>query len=227
MSPIELRFTATARGGQVSAIVLRPAIAHCMFILGHGAGAGMRHVFMEWMARRLAEHGIATFRYQFPYMEQGSRRPDRAPVLVETVHAAITTAADSAVDLPIFVGGKSMGGRMTSLALAERDRPEVSGVVFLGFPLHPADRPGVSRATHLGDVTKPMLFIQGTRDKLADLELLTGVCSDLGPRATLHIVDGADHSFHVLKRSGRTDEDALEEVAHSAAEWMMSSLSAP
>jgi predicted alpha/beta-hydrolase family hydrolase len=216
---VTLRFQATPGAGAVSAILMRPRDATSVLVLGHGAGAGMCHPFMESVATMLAEHGVATFRYQFPYMERGGRRPDHRPVLVATVRAAVAQAAELAADLPRFAGGKSLGGRMTSHAAAAEALPGVRGLVFLGFPLHPAGRPGTERADHLTDVTVPMLFLQGTRDKLADLALLEPVCAALGVRSRLHIVDGADHSFHVLKRSGRTDEQAVAELAATTAAW--------
>ena len=179
----------------------------------------MHHLFMENLAEALARLGMATLRYQFPYMESGSRRPDRAPVLKEAVRGAIGLARAEAPDLPLFAGGKSMGGRMTSMALAEEAEERVRGLIFFGFPLHPAGRPSTQRADHLSDVSLPRLFLQGTRDKLADLDLLRPVCEGLGDTARLHIVEGADHGFHVLKRSGRTEGEVLEELAETATTW--------
>lgn len=213
-----LRFPPAVGRDEVSAVMLRPRDARCLLVLGHGAGAGMRHRFMEAIAERLAARRIATLRYQFPYMERGTRRPDPAGLLMETVGAAVEAARDAAPDLPMIAGGKSMGGRMTSMAVSEGlEGPR--GLVFLGFPLHPAGRPGTSRAAHLDAVTLPMLFLQGTRDKLAELELLEPICRDLGARATLRIVDGADHGFAVLKRSGRTDESVLDELVDATERW--------
>jgi len=216
----QLRFRATKSAGDVSALLLRPENARWLLVFGHGAGAGMRHPFMEAAARRLAERGIATFRYQFPYMEQGSKRPDPKPILFETVRSAVVTAAEAAGGLPLLAGGKSMGGRMTSNAAAEKPLHDVHGLVFFGFPLHPAGQPSTERGDHLGNVTVPMLFLQGTRDTLADLELLRPICKRLGKRATLHIVDGADHSFHVLKSSGKTDGEVLDGLADTIGEWV-------
>ena len=196
----------------------RPAGARALLVLGHGAGAGMRHAFLEAAAAAFAREGVATLRYPFPYMEKGSRRPDPQPVLLERVRSAVAAAREAAPDLPLFAGGKSMGGRMTSLAQARGAIGGVRGLVFLGFPLHPAGKPGVERAAHLARVEAPMLFLQGTRDKLAGLELLRPVLADL-PRATLHVVEGADHGFAVLKRSGRTAEDVLGEIARVTAAW--------
>jgi predicted alpha/beta-hydrolase family hydrolase len=179
----------------------------------------MQHPFMEALAQGLARHGVATFRYQFPYIEQGSRRPDPPPVLVATVRAAVASAASRAGDLPLLAGGKSMGGRMTTTAAAEDPLADVRGLVLFGFPLHPAGRPGPQRGAHLARVTAPMLFLQGTRDTLAELDLLRPVCERLGDRATLQVVEGADHSFHVLKRSGRTDTQVIEELAQAVVAW--------
>ena len=174
---------------------------------------------MESIAQRLAARGIGTLRYQFPYTEQGGRRPDPEPVLLATVRAAVAAGREAADDLPLLAGGKSMGGRMTSRAAAAGPLPGIVGLVFLGFPLHPAGQPGVTRADHLGKVDIPMLFLQGSRDTLADLTLLRPVLERLGKRATLRVIEHADHSFHVLKRSGRTDEQVLDELAVATAEW--------
>ena len=196
----------------------RPAGARALRVLGQGGGAGVRRAFREAGAAASAREGVATLRYPFPYMEKGSRRPDPQPVLLERVRSAVAAAREAAPDLPLFAGGKSMGGRMTSLAQARGAIGGVRGLVFLGFPLHPAGKPGVERAAHLARVEAPMLFLQGTRDKLAGLELLRPVLADL-PRATLHVVEGADHGFAVLKRSGRTAEDVLGEIARVTAAW--------
>ena len=179
----------------------------------------MHHPFMEAMVAKLSNVGVATLRYQFPYMEEGRRRPDARSVLLTTVRSAVGLANDLAGNLPVFAGGKSMGGRMTSLAASEAELPGVRGLVFVGFPLHAAGKPSASRGDHLEAVTIPMLFLQGTRDRLANLDLLTPVCARLGGRATLHIVEGADHSFHVLKRSGRTDDEVLDELAQKIRAW--------
>ncbi len=206
--------------GEVSALLVRPPAAHTLLVLAHGAGAGMRHAFMEAIAAHLAGDGVATFRYQFPYTERGRRSPDTKPVLLSTVRCAVAAAAAAAPDLPLLAGGKSMGGRMTSLAAALSGLRSVRGLVFLGFPLHGAGQPpSIERAAHLTEVTQPMLFCQGTRDDLADLDLMRGVCDGLGSRATLHVVEGADHSFHVLKRSGRTDAAVLAELSSTVAAW--------
>jgi predicted alpha/beta-hydrolase family hydrolase len=215
----ELRFLASASAGEVSAILIRPAAARWLYVFGHGAGAGMHHPFMEDAATALAGRGFATFRYQFAYQEKGSRRIDPQPILLATVRAAIHAAREAAPDLPLLAGGKSMGGRMTSLAASKEPLPFVKGIAFFGFPLHPAGAPGQGRADHLALVEVPMLFLQGTRDTLADLGLLRPVIDNLGSRATLHVVDGADHGFHVLKRSGRTPADVMDELMRTMEEW--------
>jgi uncharacterized protein len=206
--------------GEVSAILLRPQNAQCLLVLAHGAGAGMNHPFMTAIANELAASQVASFRFQFPYMEQRRRAPDRPPVLTATVQAAVQTASKAAPDLPLFAGGKSLGGRMTSLAASEERLDNVQGLVFFGFPLHPPNQPGTKRAEHLAEVKLPMLFLQGTRDALADLKLLRPILAKLGNRATLHVIEGADHSFHVLKSSGKTDKNVLKELAESASDWM-------
>lgn len=186
----------------------------------------MRHAFMEDLARELADVGVATLRYQFPYMEQQRRSPNPPGVLVATVRAAIAAAANAAPDLPLLAGGKSLGGRMTSHALADRSSAgsadsvaRVRGLVFFGFPLHQPGKPSATRAAHLGQVDLPMLFFQGTRDTLADLSFMRPLCATLGARATLHVVDTADHSFHVLKRSGTTAAEVLRDLARTTASW--------
>jgi len=179
----------------------------------------MSHPFMENLAAELANVGVAAFRYQFPYMEQQRRVPDSPAVLTATVFAAVRTAAEAAPGLPLLAGGKSMGGRMTSQAVAQHPLDGVRGLVFFGFPLHPPNHPGTKRADHLAKLTAPMLFVQGTRDTLADLTLLRPICAKLGPRATLHVIETADHSFHVLKKSGRTDAEVLQELAETVVSW--------
>lgn len=203
--------------------------ARWLFVLAHGAGAGMRHPFMESIAERLAARGVATLRYQFPYMEQGRRRPDPPPVLAATVRSAIAFARELGDDLPMLAGGKSMGGRMTSTAAAkgvagasEAADPAfdgVRGLVFMGFPLHAAGKPSAERGEHLTAVRLPMLFLQGSRDRLGDLELLRPLCRRLGGRSTLHVVEGADHSFRLPKTSGRADGEVLDELAVKVNEW--------
>jgi predicted alpha/beta-hydrolase family hydrolase len=213
---IRLAFDAGA-GEQVSALLLTPPEPRALYVYGHGAGAGMEHRFMEDSARALFGRGIATFRYNFPFKEQRLGRPDRPAVLLRTVRAAVDAAAAALPGVPLFAGGKSMGGRMTSQAQAESPLPGVRGLVFVGFPLHRPKQPAKERAVHLASVTLPMLFLQGTRDEMAELELVRSVISGLDARATLHEIEGADHGFHVLKRSGRTDAEVIEEIADRIA----------
>ena len=214
-----LSFVATPVKGRVSALLMRPEKARWLLVFGHGAGTGMRHRFMQRMSARLGATGVATFRYQFPYMEAGSRRPDARATLLATVRAAVDAAREAAPDLPLLAGGKSMGGRMTSLAAAEAVLPGVRGLVFFGFPLHPAGRPSTERANHLERVDLPLLFFQGERDQLAALDLLRPLCARLGARATLHVIPTADHGFHVLKSSGRSDAEVLEDMVRTVSAW--------
>jgi uncharacterized protein len=212
------------RAGAVSALLLRPPQARAVYVFAHGAGAGMTHASMEVIAAGLAARGIATLRYQFPYMEKGSKRPDPPAVAHATVRAAVAEAAQRCAGLPIFAGGKSFGGRMTSQAQAIKPLAGVRGLVFLAFPLHPAGKPSSERATHLADIKIPMLFLQGTRDALAELKLLEPMVKELGSLATLHIVKEADHSLHVLVRSGRNDREVMDEVLDAFAAWVDSIL---
>jgi uncharacterized protein len=205
--------------GEVSAILMRPADARWLLVLAHGAGAGITHPFLEKLARELASAGVATFRYQFPYMEQRRRVPDSPSVATATVAGAVRAAAKAAAGLPLFAGGKSFGGRMSSQAASQGLLDSVKGLVFFGFPLHPPNKPGTKRAEHLAKVEVPIFFLQGTRDALADLKLLRPICRDLGRLATLHIIETADHSFHVLKSSGKTDGEVLRELAQATASW--------
>lgn len=216
--PQELRFSVDG-AGEVSALLVNPKNARWLLVLAHGAGAGMAHPFMENLSNELAAVGVATFRYQFPYMEQRRHIPDSPAVLARTVAAAVQAATQAAPGLPLLAGGKSMGGRMTSQAAAQNLLDAVRGLVFFGFPLHPPNRPGTKRADHLAKVPQPMLFLQGTRDTFADLKLLRPICAKLAPRATLHIIESADHSFHVLKSSKRTDAEVLREIAETTASW--------
>ncbi|MGE0353774.1 MAG: alpha/beta family hydrolase [Gemmatimonadales bacterium] len=206
-------------GGALPGLLLQPSSAHTLYVMAHGAGAGMRHPFLTSLAGLLAGEGIGTLRFQFPYTDAGRRRPDPPAVLQHAVCAAVRTAASVAPALRLVAGGKSLGGRMTSSAAAHEALP-VAGLIFLGFPLHAPGTPGTSRAEHLALVDRPMLFLQGTRDALARLDLIREVCGGLGERATLHAVEGGDHSFHVLKRSGRTDADVLEELARAISRWV-------
>jgi predicted alpha/beta-hydrolase family hydrolase len=219
MTRTEHRFQASRSSGEVSAIFDRPERARWLYVFGHGAGAGMRHGFMERASAALGAEGIATFRYQFPYTEKGLRRPDPQPILLATVRAAVAEAHGAAGDLPLLAGGKSMGGRMTSIASAAEPLEGVRGLVFFGFPLHPPGKPGTDRSEHLDRVPVPMLFLAGTRDKLANLDLMKPLAERLGERATLHIVEEADHSFAVPKRAGRDLDDVLFELARTTSEW--------
>jgi predicted alpha/beta-hydrolase family hydrolase len=207
-------------GDAVSALFDWPEKARALLVLAHGAGAGMSHPFLESLSGELNSAGIATLRYQFPYMEKRRRVPDPPAVLTATVRAATSRATELAPDLPLFAGGKSMGGRMTSTAAAEKPLENVRGLIFFGFPLHPPNRPGTKRADHLARVAVPMLFLQGTRDAFAGLNLLRPICAALGTGATLRTFDGAEHSFHVLKSSGKSDADVLRELVETAAAWM-------
>ena len=213
--------TITLDGGtRVSGLLLVPDDAHACYVLAHGAGAGMKHPFMAAVAQALAERGIATLRYQFPYMEQRSKRPDPPRVAHATVRAAVEEAARRLPRIPLFAGGKSFGGRMTSQAQALSQLPDVRGLIFLGFPLHPAGRPSAERAEHLFEVEIPMLFLQGTRDALAELSLLGPVITRLGARATLKLFEDADHSFHVPVRSGLRDSGVIAQMADGIAQWV-------
>jgi predicted alpha/beta-hydrolase family hydrolase len=216
----EVRFAVSEKAGAVSGLLKLPKDATSLLVLAHGAGAGMRHKCMEEIATKLAAHSIATLRYQFPYMEKRVKRPDSEAVLTDTVRAAITTAKKHAGDLILFAGGKSMGGRMTSLAAAKQPLDGVRGLIYFGFPLHAAGAPGAERGKHLADIDVPMLFLQGSRDTLADLKLLKPLCRRLGEKAELFVIDGGDHSFHVLKSSGRTDGEVFDHVVQKAAVWM-------
>ena len=204
-------------GETVSALLIRPQHARACYVLAHGAGAGMTHSSMEAIAAGLGERGIATLRYQFSYMEKGSKRPDAPKVAHAAVRAAVAEAGRCCPSTPLIAGGKSFGGRMTSQAQALSPLPGVRGLAFLGFPLHPAGKPSSGRAGHLAEVEVPMLFLQGTRDALAELSLLEPVVKSLGSRATLHLLDGADHSFHVLKSSGRNDREVMAEALDAFA----------
>lgn len=207
--------------GSVSALLIRPEKAKALLVFAHGAGAGMTHRSMESNAQGLAERGIATLRYQFQYMEKGSRRVDPPRIAHAAVRAAVAEALRIAPDLPLFAGGRSFGGRMTSQAQADAPLPGVRGLVFIGFPLHPAGKPGIDRAEHLQRVQIPMLFVSGERDALAELDLLKPVVARLGSRATLHLVSNADHSLKVAAKSGRTAADAEAEALDTIAEWMV------
>ena len=218
VSPQQLEIT-VGKAGSVSALLIRPAQARACFVFAHGAGAGMMHSFMEAAAHGLAERGVATLRYQFPYMEKGSKRPDPPAMAHAAVRAAVAEAARCCSGLRLIAGGKSFGGRMTSQAQAKAPLAGVQGLAFFGFPLHAAGKPSSERAAHIADIKIPMLFLQGTRDSLAELELLKPVVNGLGKKATLHLVEGADHSFHVLARSGRNDREVMAEILDAFAAW--------
>lgn len=204
----------------VAARLDEPAAPVACYVFAHGAGAGMGHEFMGSLAHALCEQGVATLRFQFPFMERGSRRVDPPALAQAAVRAAVGQAQRRLPALPLFAGGKSFGGRMTSQAQAQGPLPHVRGLVFVGFPLHPAGQPATARASHLRDVALPMLFLQGTRDALADLALVRQTTAALGDRATLHVIDHADHAFHVPARSGRTDGEVRVELAQAMAAWM-------
>ena len=216
----EIKFSAGEKVGKVSGLFILPKGARAVLVLAHGAGAGMRHRFMEETAQKLADKSIATFRYQFAYMEKGIKRPDNEAVLTATVRAAVATAKKHGEGLPLFAGGKSMGGRMTSLAAAKEPLEGVRGLIYFGFPLHAAGRTSADRGQHLFDVKLPMLFLQGSRDALADLKLLKPLCARLGEMVELFVIDGGDHSFHLLKSSGRSDDQALDEAVTKASSWI-------
>ena len=203
----------------VSGLLLRPPGAYACYVMAHGAGAGMSHSFMAACAEELAQLGVATLRYQFPYMERGSKRPDPPSTCHATVRAAVACARDLRPPLPLIAGGRSFGGRMSSQAQALEALPGVLGLAFLGFPLHPSKQPSDARARHLRDVDVPMLFLQGTRDELASLDLLRAVVAGLAPRATLHLAPDADHSFHVPARSGRSDADVRRGLMQALCAW--------
>jgi predicted alpha/beta-hydrolase family hydrolase len=209
-----------ANAASVSALLLRPDAARACFVFAHGAGAGMSHPFMEAVATGLYKRGIATLRYQFPYMEKGSKRPDAPAVAHAAVRAAVKEAMRLSPGMPLIAGGKSFGGRMTSQAQAIAPLPGVRGLAFLGFPLHPPGKPSTSRAAHLSDIKIPMLFLQGTRDDFAELPLLEPAVKGLGALASLHVVQEGDHSLHVPARSGRNDREVMNEVLDALSAWV-------
>ncbi len=208
-------------GSTVSALWQKPKDAKAVLVLAHGAGAGMTHKAMAATADGLAERGVAVLRYNFPYMERGSKRPDSPAIAHVAARAAVADAGKLAGDLPLFAGGRSFGARMTSQAQSAEPLPKVTGLVFFAFPLHPPGKPGVDRADHLAAVKIPMLFLQGAKDEFADLDLLRPTVSKLGKRAKLHLVDHADHSFHVPVKSGRRDPEVLSEILDGAKYWML------
>ena len=214
----ELKFLATPEKGEVSALLVRPADARHLLVLGHGASTNMRHATLQTIADRLAEAGVATFRYNFPYMEYGKGRDSQA-VCTATVRSAVAASQRAAPDLPVLAGGHSFSGRMTSTAASESPLVGVHGLVYFAFPLHQPGKPDTKRAEHLSAVTIPMLFLSGTRDELADLDRLRPVCERLGTKATLHLLDTADHGFRTLKRTRRSEEDVFVEMARVLSEW--------
>jgi uncharacterized protein len=215
------------RNVRVSGLLRAPPGPRGCYVFAHSAGAGMKHPFMAAVAEGLAARGIATLRYQFPYMERGAKRPDPPQLAHATVRAAVAAAGHALPNLPLIAGGRSFGGRMTSQAQAIAPLPGVRGLAFLGFPLHPAGKPSSDRADHLSGVRVPMLFLQGTRDQLAALELIKPLCGSLGERATLQIFDEADHSFHVPARTGRTDAEVREALLDALATWITATITAP
>jgi len=214
----EMKLLATPEKGEVSALLVRPGDASHLLVLGHGASTNMRHATLQTIAERMADAGIATFRYNFPYMEHGKGRDSRE-VCTATVRSAVAAAHRAALDLLLLAGGHSFGGRMTSTAASESPLDGVHGLVFFAFPLHQPGKPDTKRADHLSAVTVPMLFLSGTRDELADRDLLQPVCKKLGNRATLHPLDTADHGFRTLKRSRKSEEDVFVEMARIVREW--------
>jgi len=217
----ELQFIINAKAGVVSGLLQKPENSQALLVLAHGAGAGMWHKFMNDTAAGLAARGVATFRFQFPYMEKRIKRPDSEAVMLDTVRAAVAAAHKLSEGLPLFAGGKSMGGRMTSLAAAQEPLSHVRGLVYFGFPLHALGKPGADRGSHLAAIDIPMLFLQGSRDGLADLKLLRPLCRKLGKQAELYVVEGGDHSFHLLKSAKRSDAQALNDVVEKAAAWIL------
>jgi predicted alpha/beta-hydrolase family hydrolase len=213
-----MKFLATPEKGEVSGLLLRPVDASHLLVLGHGASTNMRHTTLQTIADRMADVGIATFRYNFPYAEHNKGR-DSQEVCTATVRSAVAAAHGSSPDLPLLAGGHSFGGRMTSTAASEAPLDGVRGLVFFAFPLHLAGRPDTKRAEHLAAVSVPMLFLSGTRDELAEMDLLQPVCKQLGKRATLHLLDTADHGFRILKRSRKSQEDVFVEMARVVREW--------
>src|SRR5262244_2979382 len=214
----EMKFLAAPEKGEVSALLIRPGDASILLVLGHGASTNMRHATLQTIAERLADAGLATFRYNFPYMEYGRGR-DSQEVCTATVRSAVAAAHKAAPVLSLLAGGHSFGGRMTSTAASESPLDGVRGLVFFSFPLHQPGKPDTKRADHLSAVTVPMLFLSGTRDDLADLDLLRPVCKKLGKRATLHLLDTADHGFRTLKRTRKSAEDVFVEMARTVREW--------
>lgn len=220
MKTKNIKFTATESSGEVSGILAIPDKSKSLLILAHGAGAGMDHIFMEKISGYLYDAGIGTLRYNFPYTEKKKKSPDSTPILIKTVRSAVKAAKKYTGDNPLFAGGKSMGGRMTSMAASKEPLEDVRGIIFFGFPLHAPAKPSNERAEHLFNVNYPMLFLQGTRDKLADLNLLKPIINKLSSKTALHIIEGADHSFHMPKSLGRGEEEVFKELVNETVEWM-------
>ena len=220
----EISFSVSPEQGHVSVIFERPKNALAGLIIAHGAGTDMRHQFMEALCLGFSERQFATFRFNFPYKEKGKAGPNSAKILKQTIRQAVKTASERMPEIPLFAGGKSMGGRMTSLAASEEELAHINGLIFFGFPLHAAGKPGIERAEHLMSVKHEMLFLQGPRDALAKPELLLPIIKNLGGKADVHMVEGADHSFKVLKRSKRTQEDVMNELVQVSSEWMKSQI---
>jgi hypothetical protein len=216
----EGRFIATSEKGEVTSLLIRPDNARSLLVLGHGASADLRHRTLQIIAERLAETHIATFRYNYPYMERGGGGRDSQEVTLATIHSAVTAARRATPDLPLVAGGHSFGGRMTSLAQSLSPLDEVRGLIFFSFPLHPAGKPGIERAAHLKKINLPMLFLSGTRDDLAELSLLKPVCESLGDSATLSMLDTANHGYAIQKRSRQSDEDIFTEMARVVSAWI-------
>jgi len=216
----EGRFIATPEKGEVTSLLIRPDNARSLLVLGHGASADLRHRTLQIIAERLAETHIATFRYNYPYMERGGGGRDSQEVTLATIHSAVAAARRATPDLPLVAGGHSFGGRMTSLAQSLSPLDEVRGLIFFSFPLHPAGKPGIERAAHLKKINLPMLFLSGTRDDLAELSLLKPVCESLGDSATLSLLDTANHGYAIQKRSRQSDEDIFTEMARVVSAWI-------
>lgn len=218
----DLKFSATPEKGEVSALLVKPEMATDLLVLGHGASSNMRHALVTTIAENLAEQNIATFRYNFPYSEKGGGRNSQA-TCTATIRSAVAAAHEACPDLPIFAGGHSFSGRMTSTAQSEAPIEGVKGLIFFSFPLHPAGEPATKRADHLAGIKVPMLFLSGTRDALAELDLLEPVVKDLGNHASLHLLDTADHSFKILKRTRTSTEDVFVEISRLVRIWIDSS----
>lgn len=220
----DLKFRASKNSGEVSAILMLPDPVRWLFVLAHGAGAGMRHQFMENIALKYADRNVGTFRFNFPYMEMGRKVPSSASIAQDTIRSAVNKAISETGQVPIFAGGKSYGGRMTSMAAAEKPLPEVEGLIFLGFPWHQMGKPSVDRVAHLIHVDLPMLFLQGSKDKLAEISLVKPLVRKLGKKATMHVVEHGDHSFHTPKKAGKSENEIWDELCDISVHWAESIL---